>query len=483
MNVISRVVLSTALALSFAPGSAPAQKPTKPAYAHDEKPAAELLAKLAKADPKDDELRKLTKELCRESAEVVKQSRGRLGRIAAESYIVQLADLLSAQRTMIEAGLMICEKPEERRLLLNELVAQVKMYEEGILEGVHLKAIPAYLGSQFASIRIAAQIQLMRFELPTEPIAAANTSRTMDKEVRTLQSDRYECLLEVLRQQHARLGQIKEEDYFAQLCSLFDTHRRARLATLESSDSTEVKLRLLNGLVETARGLEELIRIRVQAGIESPYSVNRARCRRLEAEIELVRFQTGREIASPRPPKPVSGRDASAIVPAELLAKLVRVESKDDPITKLLRAKFKELEIVQKEMNERLGRIAGEDYLAQLAGLTGTAEQLLRTGLELCECAEEAIALRMIVLKVALDFEKEVKKRTDFGTGAPYLGRLASSYRLDQEIELLQAKKDLESSVQDRTVSFAPAPVSSPAPVANTKVGPFRRLLARWRCR
>ena len=362
------------------------------------------------------------------------------------------------------------------------MVVHTKMNAKRIRSMTEAGLRAPYLSGLAESTYLEARILLLRFELPAEPVVPPRPGVPTDKAVRELQIERVKNLAIVLSQQSERLGRTFE-DYDSQLANLLATQRRVMEARIELSDTAEDKFLQLKRLIEAAKAMEANIDLHSNAGVGAPSRVNRARSHRLEAEIELLRFQTGRELTPMRDPnpKPAGGIDPATIEPTKLIAQLLRDGRKNDNVAELLKALFRELMVVRRQTDTRLGA-EKEDFYSQLIEITGTTERLLRTGLELCESAEQAIALRMHVLNMAIDIETRVKRRTDAGIGDSYAYNLARSFRLDQEIRLLQATAELDQgSNLNAVVPCQATPCPCVAPIASPKVGPIRRLVARLR--
>jgi len=159
VNVISRVVLSTSLAVSFASGSAPAQKPADPKLAE---PRPIEIKNLLKADPKDDELRKLMKERVKDYGEHLRVLQARLGTVPGEDYINQISEFKSTSMRLAESLLELVDSPEEKIAALTVHLEIAKEFEKKIKTRSDAGAGPPHVATGARAYRLDAEIKLLK---------------------------------------------------------------------------------------------------------------------------------------------------------------------------------------------------------------------------------------------------------------------------------------------------------------------------------
>jgi hypothetical protein len=153
-----RVVTACAIALLLAAYCATPAPTQAPGGSEAELPAL-LKAEPVKADPQDDDLRKLLKERYNEAvAEMSERSRQmRAGSTTFDSCFV------AAQR-LVPAGLELSEKPADQVALLEKYVALAKQYER-LLEDRLERGIRGFSKAELHQVKYAradAEIQLLR---------------------------------------------------------------------------------------------------------------------------------------------------------------------------------------------------------------------------------------------------------------------------------------------------------------------------------
>ena len=166
MKVISRLILSISLVLVLlSAGYAPAQKPSDPQRI-DPKPTAldkdPLLAELLKAEPKDNELRKLQKARYWEAAELLRQLEPRLGNISGGDYTAQVTEVHLTQQRLLHSGLDLADKPEVRIALFAKFVEQAKAFEANAKIRADSGSGPALNLNRARYYRLDAEIQLLK---------------------------------------------------------------------------------------------------------------------------------------------------------------------------------------------------------------------------------------------------------------------------------------------------------------------------------
>ena len=142
----------------------------------------------------------------------------------------------------------------------------------------------------------------------------------------------------------------------------------------------------------------------------------------------------------------------STNVPALVLSKPLKMDSDDDELRKLLKARY----------NEALGELRDyyeEKDLSDRHGITrrgdpddlyGPWRRLIQAGLELSNKPEERVALLTQYLQVTKEAEKVVQERYDAGRVRVGPLHRARYERLDAEIQLLRARPDDDKPKEKR---------------------------------
>ena len=127
-----------------------------------------------------------------------------------------------------------------------------------------------------------------------------------------------------------------------------------------------------------------------------------------------------------------------------LIAKLLKEDPKDDELRKLIKARCMALAELRKGLEERLGRIPTEDYSTQLTDLNLTTQRYLQGCLELTEVHEDKLAVLTRFVQIAKDYEIKMEQRALVGNWPPSNLTRARCNRMDMEIQLLRAKRDVD---------------------------------------
>ncbi len=127
-----------------------------------------------------------------------------------------------------------------------------------------------------------------------------------------------------------------------------------------------------------------------------------------------------------------------------LIAKLLKEDPKDDELRKLMKARCVALAELRKDLEARLGRIPTEDYTTQVTDLNLTTQRYLQGCLELTEIHEDKLAVLALFVQIAKDFEAKTKERVSQGVGPPIFLTRARCNRMDMEVQLLRAKKEVD---------------------------------------
>jgi len=131
--------------------------PTRP----EEKPPALLTAKPLKADPKDDELRKLLKARYNAALAEAKGIYEFENRPGAEVF-VDFDRVFGQWQRLVQAGLEVCDTPAEKVALLTQYVELTKDLEKVEQKRFDVGRVPEYDLHRVRYQRLDAEIQLLR---------------------------------------------------------------------------------------------------------------------------------------------------------------------------------------------------------------------------------------------------------------------------------------------------------------------------------
>ena len=159
----------------------------------------------------------------------------------------------------------------------------------------------------------------------------------------------------------------------------------------------------------------------------------------------VVLMLLGSNARAEQPAKaPVEAKPAVELDP--VIAKLLKEDPKDDELRKLMKARCVGLAAVRKQVEGRLGAISLEEFNAQSTELYLTTQRYLQGCLELADVPGDRLAVLTRFVQLAKDFEAKIEDRTTKGVGAPYILTRAQCNRMDMEIQLLRAKKEIDKA-------------------------------------
>ena len=159
----------------------------------------------------------------------------------------------------------------------------------------------------------------------------------------------------------------------------------------------------------------------------------------------VVLMLLGSNARAEQPAKmPAEAKPAVELDP--VIAKLLKEDPKDDELRKLMKARCVGLAAVRKQLEGRLGAVTQEDFTAQITDLDLTTQRYLQGCLELADAPEDRLAVLTRFVQSARDFEAKIEFRTSRGVGAPHLLTRAQCNRMDMEIQLLRAKKEIDKA-------------------------------------
>ena len=159
----------------------------------------------------------------------------------------------------------------------------------------------------------------------------------------------------------------------------------------------------------------------------------------------VVLMLLGSNARAEQPAKaPVEAKPAVELDP--VIAKLLKEDPKDDELRKLMKARCVGLAAMRKQLEPRVGAITQEDFTAQIIDLDRTTQRCLQGCLELADSSEDKLAVLTQFVQIAKDFEAKIEQRTSKGVGAPYILTRAQCNRMDMEIQLLRAKKEIDKA-------------------------------------
>jgi len=129
-----------------------------------------------------------------------------------------------------------------------------------------------------------------------------------------------------------------------------------------------------------------------------------------------------------------------------LLAKLTKADPNDDALRILLKARYNAAHVVVKQLETRIGNIPGEDMFSQLTNYEVALKRLRDAGAELIGTPEARIEVLKQHLASAAAMEKKIELRVQGGIAISGLLNEARCNRLDAEIQLLKAQRELEKA-------------------------------------
>jgi hypothetical protein len=130
--------------------------------------------------------------------------------------------------------------------------------------------------------------------------------------------------------------------------------------------------------------------------------------------------------------------------PALLAAQPHKEDPQDDELRKLLKARYNEALAEAKTYYE--DEKSPRDRLIHYDDLYGRWQRLVQAGLELCDKPAEKVSLLTQYVEVNKDMERGIQERVDVGREVEYALHRARYQRLDAEIQLLRAKREVKET-------------------------------------
>jgi hypothetical protein len=159
----------------------------------------------------------------------------------------------------------------------------------------------------------------------------------------------------------------------------------------------------------------------------------------------LLLATLGHSIEQPAPPQKSPDKPRLRL-PALLSSQPLKEDPKDDPMRKLLKARYNAAvaEAIDYFEQEDLAKDHAVCRLYSQDQLYAMWQRVVKSGLEVCETPAQKVALLAQYLEVAREAEKELE--TNYSAGRCSIGDVqrARYERLDAEIQLLRARRDVE---------------------------------------
>jgi hypothetical protein len=153
--------------------------------------------------------------------------------------------------------------------------------------------------------------------------------------------------------------------------------------------------------------------------------------------LPMLASYSAAQAPQPRPEK------AEPKAPALLTRLPLKVDTKDDEMRKLLKARY----------NEALAEVEGLTRMFQMAvagvsydSVAEARQRLLQAGLELCDRPADKVALLTQFVELSKETEKIAQARLEAARGSDSAIHRFRYQRLDAEIQLLRAKREADKA-------------------------------------
>jgi hypothetical protein len=366
-----------------------------------------LMVEPVAQDPQDDELRKLLKARYNEA---VGEFQARFS--AFQAGRDDIDTLPEAGQRVVESGLELTDKPEQRIGLLTQKVELMRMAEGIANSQLAGGMVPVSEVHKACYQRFDAELELLRARregaLQTiEP----GVEDPQEGELRKLLKARYnEAVAEFQARFRAFEGRGDGID------TLLMAGQRVVESGTELADKPEQRIVLLTQIVENMRAAEAIAKVQLAGGSTTVSDVHKACYQRLDGEIKLLRVR----------------REGSlqAIEPGAQ-------DPQDGELRKLLKARYDEA-VAEFQASFR----AFEAVRGNVTWLYEAGQRVVESGLELTDKPEERIALLTLTVENMRKAEAIAKANLEGGEATVSEVHKACFQRLGGEIRLLRAYRE-----------------------------------------